>query len=264
MNFASRDLPSMTQPAKIAPLIPNMLDMTQTQDQLPSLDIASKTTQQVDISESLEHMESRANFDEKMGYAQADRSVRKSEGGITSQLDKMTWPHFLPDQSACEVSCTLRLTLHCRYPESPVKFSSHMVGVLILIITSVATFFQTVPSVHNILCREVFLSRLSLPPNHPQFPHVSLLHAICALSARSSAIVKTDTIANIIARKRTGPSGDVPIYDYGPEEVEDSPCFAERQARYAILSMRYERAQGRQMIEMLQAQVSFRSLAPCL
>lgn len=45
---------------------------------------------------------------------------------------------------------------------------------------SVEAFFDLVPNLPRLLHRARFLARLALPPTHSNFPHPSLLHAICA------------------------------------------------------------------------------------
>ncbi|KAB5589431.1 SNF2 family DNA-dependent ATPase [Ceratobasidium theobromae] len=44
----------------------------------------------------------------------------------------------------------------------------------------VQTFFQCQIFANTLLHRSTFLSRLQLPPSHPQYPSTALLHAICA------------------------------------------------------------------------------------
>lgn len=47
----------------------------------------------------------------------------------------------------------------------------------------VEMFFELVPNMPRMLHRARFLSRLALPPTHSNFPHPSILHGICALTA---------------------------------------------------------------------------------
>jgi hypothetical protein len=47
---------------------------------------------------------------------------------------------------------------------------------------SVEAFFELVPNLPRLLHRARFLSRLALPPTHSNFPHPSLIHAICAIA----------------------------------------------------------------------------------
>ena len=50
-------------------------------------------------------------------------------------------------------------------------------------------FLNSVPVVHGLFHPGRFLTRLSLPPSHTDFPHPAILHAICAVSARYTAYV---------------------------------------------------------------------------
>ncbi|EKD04083.1 hypothetical protein A1Q2_01558 [Trichosporon asahii var. asahii CBS 8904] len=47
----------------------------------------------------------------------------------------------------------------------------------------VEAFFDVVPSMPRMLHKGRFMTRLSLPPTHSNFPHPSLLHSICAISS---------------------------------------------------------------------------------
>lgn len=51
------------------------------------------------------------------------------------------------------------------------------------------TFFNAVPQLPRILNRAKLMASIRLPPNHPSFPHPSLLHAICAAAAQYTAWV---------------------------------------------------------------------------
>lgn len=106
------------------------------------------------------------------------------------------------------------------------------------------------PSIPRILHKQMFRSRLSLPPSHVHFPHPALLHAICAVAARYSAAVKIDSVAESIARYNAG-------FETPEDDIAAISCFAERNTRYAISEMkRAGMLKGRKFFEMLQAQVS--------
>lgn len=47
----------------------------------------------------------------------------------------------------------------------------------------VEAFFEVVPSMPRMLHKGRFMTRLSLPPTHSNFPHPSLLHSICAIAS---------------------------------------------------------------------------------
>lgn len=47
----------------------------------------------------------------------------------------------------------------------------------------VETFFEVVPNMPRLVHRGRFFSRMQLPPTHSDFPHPSLLHAMCALAS---------------------------------------------------------------------------------
>jgi hypothetical protein len=60
-----------------------------------------------------------------------------------------------------------------------------------LILHRIDVYFDSVAGMGRIIHRERFMSRMLLPPSHSGFPHVSLLHAICAVSAHFTAWVST-------------------------------------------------------------------------
>lgn len=116
-----------------------------------------------------------------------------------------------------------------------------------------------VPSISRLIHRQTFQARLLLRPTHPNFPHTALLHAICAVSARYSAAVKTCAPEDYIARqdaklweqKRPGPGGLGVEDSIGMEE-----CFGERNMRYAQLECtRLDNTNGRKLVDLVQAMV---------
>lgn len=121
-----------------------------------------------------------------------------------------------------------------------------------------------VPSISRLLHRQTFQSRLLLRPTHPNFPHTALLHAICAVSARYSAAVKTCTPEQYCSRadaklRETKPRR--PCDAFLEEQIGAEECFAERNMRYAQLESRLEDANGRKLVDIVQAMVSA-SLSP--
>ncbi|WRT70814.1 uncharacterized protein IL334_007813 [Kwoniella shivajii] len=118
----------------------------------------------------------------------------------------------------------------------------------------VETFFNMVPSVHRVLHRQSFLARLALPPTHSQFPHVALLHAICATAARYTAAVKCRPVPEAVEKtnqdaKRANGKG------LPNDDPADETCFSERNARYALNAMKFEHVSGRGLLDMLQAMI---------
>ncbi|KAL0951061.1 hypothetical protein HGRIS_007800 [Hohenbuehelia grisea] len=58
-------------------------------------------------------------------------------------------------------------------------------------------FFTFHPHSNRILHSPSFFTSLSLPPNHPKFPSVPLLHAICAIGSLYTAIVTSPPLPNL-------------------------------------------------------------------
>lgn len=71
-----------------------------------------------------------------------------------------------------------QLLLDLFWPGWPVHLPEpHIVNAL------VDAFFDLVPALPRMLHRPRLLARLALPPTHANFPHPSLIHAICALAS---------------------------------------------------------------------------------
>ncbi|ODN76130.1 hypothetical protein L202_06058 [Cryptococcus amylolentus CBS 6039] len=121
----------------------------------------------------------------------------------------------------------------------------------ILTRSSVEIFFTTIPSITRVIHRQSFLARLSLPPTHPEFPHKSLLHAICAVASRQSAAVYTRTVQEDIEKSaRDAKAAKGKGLDVDPESLT---CFAEKHAEYALAAIKVNHVNARGLFDMLQA-----------
>ncbi|WVQ70792.1 hypothetical protein IAR50_000314 [Cryptococcus sp. DSM 104548] len=115
----------------------------------------------------------------------------------------------------------------------------------------VETFFATIPSVSRVIHRQSLLARLSLPPTHPEFPHKSLLHAICAVASRYTAAVYTRTVRENLEKAATDAKASKGKgLDADPE---NEPCFSEKHAMQAIAAIRLSYVNARGLFDMLQA-----------
>jgi hypothetical protein len=120
-----------------------------------------------------------------------------------------------------------------------------------------------VPSVHRLLHRQSLLARLALPPTHSDFPHASLLHAICAVAARYSAAVNVCSVAELVeksvnAYQRNGTTTPTtPTVD----NLAREKCFSERHAGYAVLEMKADDPRGLKLYEVLQTQVGANTIS---
>ncbi|WVQ75984.1 hypothetical protein IAR50_005620 [Cryptococcus sp. DSM 104548] len=125
----------------------------------------------------------------------------------------------------------------------------------ILVNHLVDVFFTMVPSISRTIHRTSLLTRLSFPPTHSEFPHLALIHAICAVASRHSAAINTRTVQENIAKmaqdvkKGNGGKGDV-------VDLEDEQCFSEQQAICASHAMgNLQHVGGRGLFDVLQATV---------
>ena len=122
---------------------------------------------------------------------------------------------------------------------------------------SVETFFAKVPTVPRILHRPTFLKRLTRPPTHPDFPHVALLHAICAAAGRYTAAVRVASTEEVLTRHDGRKANGFKRLNTQSleDDIASETCFAQRNARYTQLEMRFDSVMGRQMLELVQAQI---------
>ncbi|CAE7125559.1 unnamed protein product [Rhizoctonia solani] len=113
----------------------------------------------------------------------------------------------------------------------------------------VDVFFSCYPHAHYIIHRPSFMLSLALSPKSPNFPHVSLLHAICAYAGVFSYLIEPP------------PAGDLgKIYHdfiFGDRRQPDSreESFAEMHARWAKETAAQAIAMGFNLFECTQAQV---------
>ncbi|KEP55152.1 fungal specific transcription factor domain protein [Rhizoctonia solani 123E] len=113
----------------------------------------------------------------------------------------------------------------------------------------VDVFFTCYPHAHYIIHRPSFMLSLALSPKSPKFPHVSLLHAICAYAGVFSYLIEPP------------PAGDLDkIYHdfiFGDRRRPDSreESFAEMHARWASETADQALTMGFNLFECTQAQV---------
>ncbi|CAE6467402.1 unnamed protein product [Rhizoctonia solani] len=113
----------------------------------------------------------------------------------------------------------------------------------------VDVFFTCYPHAHYILHRPSFMLSLALPPKSPNFPHVSLLHAICAYAGVFSYLIKPPAAGDLEKTYRDFIFGD----RRRPDEREES--FAEMHAKWADETTTQASVMGFNLLECTQAQV---------
>ncbi|KAG9042988.1 hypothetical protein FS837_010152 [Tulasnella sp. UAMH 9824] len=135
----------------------------------------------------------------------------------------------------------------------------------------VEIFFYSVPLASRLIHKPTFISNLSQPPTSPDFPHVAVLHAICALASLYSPIITQPP------RKKPQDGRRVPIFAstimyrpsdawgtteqrYFPRRVEDvlDPVpegFGAMHARWAAESMKPSVRIGDRALQLLQAAI---------
>jgi hypothetical protein len=107
---------------------------------------------------------------------------------------------------------------------------------------SVDAFFALVPVLPHIFNRSRFLLRMTLPPFHPDFPNIAILHAICAATGR------------YVGDVYNGPVNQDPIK---PRSKVDNPrtitSFVARHAALGKLAIENNLAEVKNIYETAQA-----------
>ncbi|QRW19471.1 Fungal specific transcription factor domain [Rhizoctonia solani] len=118
-------------------------------------------------------------------------------------------------------------------------------------------FFNCYPHAHYIIHRPTFMLSLTLSPKSPEFPHVSLLHAICAYAGVFSYLIEPPPGSDL--------DKTYPDFIFGdrrrPELREES--FAEMHARWAKETSEQALAMGFNLFEITQAQVILADFYQC-
>jgi hypothetical protein len=126
-------------------------------------------------------------------------------------------------------------------------------------------FFDLVPNIPRMLNRARFLARLALPPTHSNFPHPSLLHAVCASAAawvdpKTYMGTVTAEYPNILptsagAHYRSNLSGAQAKWTWG-ENVFDS-TFGTQQAHYGKEAVQEGLNTGNRLFDVVRAMIIF-------
>ncbi|KIO22819.1 hypothetical protein M407DRAFT_27693 [Tulasnella calospora MUT 4182] len=169
-------------------------------------------------------------------------AVSDSSGGIfpspttgPSQLSHQTWPLNIP----------------------PPDLLHHLVK----------TFFNSVPMATRLIHRPTFMTNPQQIPTSPDFPHVTLLHAICGIASLYSPIIRDPPAKNldptngatasfhsaILYRKH----GNTKRNQYFPRNLEDvmgddDNSFGESHMKWCGATLRMAMQRGDRLIQLLQ------------
>ncbi|CAE6434382.1 unnamed protein product [Rhizoctonia solani] len=113
----------------------------------------------------------------------------------------------------------------------------------------VDVFFTYYPHAHYIIHRPSFMLALAQSPKSPNFPHVSLLHAICAYAGVFSYLIKPPPVGDLDKIYHDFIFGD----RRRPDSREES--FAEMHARWAYETADQAVAMGFNLFECSQVRV---------
>ncbi|CAE6462211.1 unnamed protein product [Rhizoctonia solani] len=111
----------------------------------------------------------------------------------------------------------------------------------------VDVFFTSYPHAHYIIHRPSFMLSLALSPKSPDFPHVSLLHAICAYAGVFSYLIEPPPAGDLEKIYRDFIFGD----RRRPDTREIS--FAEMHTQWAEEAIEQAMAMGFNLLECMQA-----------
>ncbi|KAG8905657.1 hypothetical protein FRB99_008498, partial [Tulasnella sp. 403] len=133
----------------------------------------------------------------------------------------------------------------------------------------VDTFFACAPLAHWVLHRPTFMLHLLQGPSSPNFPHIALLHAICAMGSLYTPVIEdkppnlnywkgatASFNSGIILTKEGEKGGD----KYFPRRVEDMMAveeggFGTAQLRWCAAVFRLALLKGDRLLQLVQASV---------
>ncbi|PAV22369.1 hypothetical protein PNOK_0232600 [Pyrrhoderma noxium] len=148
--------------------------------------------------------------------------IRSGVGEPSTEPNRATqvlwpnWPHNLP----------------------PVELLQHLVEV----------FFAFHPHAGKLFHPPTFLTKLSLPPGHIDFPHIGILHAICAVGSFYTAAVAPPPLPNFAET----PADDLFQNAYKRRKaLPDS--FGEIHAKFAVTAIEESTSLGERLFECQQA-----------
>ncbi|ODO02088.1 hypothetical protein L198_02819 [Cryptococcus wingfieldii CBS 7118] len=169
-----------------------------------------------------------------------------SEQSSSGQSQNTTRPATVAEEDILDAAIQSSFIRDLLWPGWPATLPAP-----ILTRSSVEIFFTTIPSITRVIHRQSFLARLSLPPTHPEFPHKSLLHAICTVASRQSAAVCTRTVQEDVEKSASdAKAAKGKGLDIDPESLT---CFAEKHAEYALAAIKFNHVNARGLFDMLQA-----------
>jgi len=116
----------------------------------------------------------------------------------------------------------------------------------------VETFFTHVPQLPRMIHRPTLMTNIRLPPTSPNFPHSSLLHAICASASSHTGWVNNvapDLLEDTVERQKSLGLDMENLEDFGLAQAES----AQRTIRHASQTCLF--APGKSIFEVAQAAV---------
>ncbi|KAE9411008.1 hypothetical protein BT96DRAFT_846815 [Gymnopus androsaceus JB14] len=114
----------------------------------------------------------------------------------------------------------------------------------------VDAFFTFSPHGRQLFHFPTFMTSLSLPPNHPKFPAIPVLHAICAVGSAYTSVV---TPPPPIDFDKT-PSSEIFTQRYRLKENRPD-SFAEQQAALAKITLQQMEVLGSELLQVLQTTI---------
>ncbi|KAG8940390.1 hypothetical protein FRC04_005274 [Tulasnella sp. 424] len=134
----------------------------------------------------------------------------------------------------------------------------------------VETFFASVPFAARLIHRPTFMTNLQQIPTSPDFPHVSLLHAICAIASLYSPVIRDPPAKNFDPTNGATASFDsailyrkyenVRMNQYFPRRLEDvmgedDNSFGESHVKWCGATLRMATQRGDRLIQLLEAAI---------
>ncbi|KAI0788551.1 hypothetical protein C8Q75DRAFT_768846 [Abortiporus biennis] len=120
----------------------------------------------------------------------------------------------------------------------------HALPPLRIVLRLAESFFKFYPDACHLLCAKNFLTSLYYPPNHAQFPSLSLVHAVCAVGGLDPEFRRTELAGWL----RSLPNGEA-------NQKERCDMFVAEQAAHARKLVEANMELGEQLFQTVQTNI---------
>lgn len=132
----------------------------------------------------------------------------------------------------------------------------HLTHLCWKLTTRIESFFTKVPALPRMMNRSKLLTRMSLPPTHSDFPHPSLLHAICACASLwcAPAVYAQSTMApGTLPKLMSAPASGQKFANFTADPPTST--FSSHQADLAESTIQEGLGSGHKLFDIVRAMV---------